>query len=118
METSKIKIFESISLLSILIPYNYSSHEGFLLLSLLSKSVREYLLEHYQEYRTFMLKYAKKINDNREDEHLEMKIPLDLFQFTALKVLSEEDAEFLVCLIRTLFKFKLFKQISFSNFML
>ena len=110
METSKIIIFESISLLSKLMPYYGSSHIGFLLLSLFSKSVRDYLLEHYQEYRRFMLKYAKKIK-YVQGEHLEMKLPLDLFQFLALYVCSEEDAEFLVCLIRTLFKFKLFKQI-------
>ena len=107
METSEIRIFESISLLSILMPYYGSSHEGFLLLSLLSKSIRSYLLEHYPEYRRFMLKYAKMIK-YVYDEHLEMKLPLDLFQFSALKVYSEEDAELLVGLICTLFKFQLF----------
>ena len=101
METSKIEIFESISLLSILMPYNYSSHEGFLLLSLLSKSIRGYLLEHYPEYRRFMFKYAKKINDIC-NEHLEMKLPLDLFKFSILCVFSEEDAEYFIDLIRTL----------------
>ena len=60
METSKIRIFESISLLSNLMPYYGLSHEGFLLLSLLSKSIREYFIEHYPKYRRFMLKYAKK----------------------------------------------------------
>ena len=103
METSKIRIFESCPLLSELMPYYGSSPEGFLLLSLLSKSVREYLLEHYLEYRRFMFKYAKKIKYDREDEHLEMKFPLDLFKFSALSVFSDEAAELLVCLIRTLF---------------
>ena len=102
METSKIEIFESISLLSILIPYNYSSHEGFLFLSKLSKSIREYLLEHYPEYRRFMHKYSKKIG-YMEDKHLEMKLPLDLFKFSVLYVDSEKAAEFLVSLIHTLF---------------
>ena len=102
METSKIGIFESISLLSILMPYYGSSPEGFLLLSLLSKSVRGYLLKHYPEYRTFMLNHTKKI-DYSIYEHSEMKLPLDLFKFTALYVKSEEDDEFLVGLIRTLF---------------
>ena len=114
METSEIRIFESISLLSILMPYYGSSHEGFLLLSKLSKIIRDYLLEHYSKYRRFMLTYAKKIK-YMEDEHLEMKLPLDLFQFSALKVFSVETAEFLVDLIRTLFKFKLFKKMSFIN---
>ena len=104
METSKIIIFKSISLLSKLMPYYGSSHIGYLLLSLLSRSVRDYLLEHYPEYRRFMLKYTKKI-EYVKDEHLEMKLPLDLFQFTALYVCSEEDAELLVGLICTLFKF-------------
>ena len=85
-------------------PYYGSSHIGYLLLSLLSRSVRDYLLEHYPEYRRFMFKYTKKI-EYVEDEHLEMKLPLDLFQFTALYVCSEEDAELLVGLICTLFKF-------------
>ena len=102
METSKIRIFESISLLSELMPYYGSSHEGFLILSLLSKSIRDYLLEHYPKFRTFMLKHATKI-EYVEDEHLEMKLPLDLFQFSYLDVYSEEDAEFFVVLIRTLF---------------
>ena len=117
METSKIRILESISLLSILMPYYGSSHEGFLLLSKLSKIIRDYLLEHYSKYRRFMLTYAKKIK-YMEDEHLEMKLPLDLFQFSALKVFSVETAEFLVDLILTLFKFKLFKKMSFINFIL
>ena len=117
METSKIGIFESISLLSILMPYNYSAHEGFLFLSLLSKSIREYLLEHYPEYRRFMLKHAKII-DGVKDEHLVMKLPLDLFQFSALDVFSKVDAEFLVGLICTLFKFKLFLQIELYYFIL
>ena len=103
METSKIGIFESISLLSKLMPYYGSSPEGFLLLSLLSKSVREYLLEHYPEYRRFMFEYAKEIKYDRKDEHLEMKFPLDLFKFSALEICSKEAAELLVCLIRTLF---------------
>ena len=102
METSKIEIFESISLLSKLMPYYGSSHEGFLLLSKLSKSVRDYLFEHYPEYRRFMLKYAKKIK-YVYDEHLEMKLPLDLFKFSVLKVYSEETAELLISLIHTLF---------------
>ena len=102
METSKIGIFESISLLSELMPYYGSSPEGFLLLSLLSKSIRDYLLEHYPQYRRFMFKYAKMIKYVR-DEHLDTKLPLDLFKFPALKVRSEENAELLVGLIRTLF---------------
>ena len=110
METSKIRIFESISLLSILMSYYGSSHEGFLFLSKLSKSTKDYLLEHYPQYRRFMFKYAKMIK-YMGDEHLEMKLPLDLFKFSAFYVRSEKDAEFLVDLIRTLFKFKLFKQI-------
>ena len=101
METSKIIIFESISLLSKLMPYYGLSHEGFLLLSLLSKSIRDYLLLHYPEYRTFMLKYAKKIKYVK-DEHLEMKLPLDLFKFSELYIYDEEDAELLVGLIHTL----------------
>ena len=101
METSKIGIFESISLQSKLMPYYGSPPEGFLLLSLLSKSVREYLLKHYPEYRGFMLKYAKKI-DGVKDKHLVMKLPLDLFKFSALKVYSEKEAEFLVGLFHTL----------------
>ena len=107
METSKIEIFESISLLSKLMPYYGSSPEGFLLLSLLSKSVREYLLEHYPQYRRFMIKYAKNIDDVK-DKHLEMKLPLDLFKFSEFYVESEEEAELLVGLIRTLFTLKLF----------
>ena len=110
METFKIGIFESISLLSKLMPYYASSHEGFLILSLLSKSIRNYLLEHYPKYRRFMLKYARKIK-YVEGEHLEMKLPLDLFQFSALNVCYKEDAEFLVGLINTIFKLKLFYQI-------
>ena len=112
METSKIGIFESISLLSKLMPYYGSSHEGFLLLSLLSKSIRCYLLEHYPEYRTFMLKYAKIIKYSIY-ELSEIKLPLDLFRFSKLYVSSDEDAEFLVGLIHTLFNFKLSKQIEF-----
>ena len=107
METSKIEIFESTSLLSELMPFYGSSHEGFLILSLLSKSIKDYLLKHYPEYRRFMLKHAKKII-YMEDEHFEMKLPLDLFKFSKLYVRSEEDAELLVGLIHTLFKFKLF----------
>ena len=103
METSKIGNFESISLLSILMPFYGSSPEGFLLLSLLSKSIRDYLLKHYLEYRRFMLKYAKMI-DGVYEEHSEMKLPLDLFKFTAFYVYSEEDADLLVGLIHTLFK--------------
>ena len=106
METPKIRIFESISLLSKLMPCYGPSHKGFLLLSLLSKSIRDYLLEHYPQYRRFMLKYTKKIGF-MGDKHLEMKLPLDLFQFSALEVYSEEDAEFLVGLISTLFNFKI-----------
>ena len=102
MEKSKIGIFESISLLSKLMPYYGSSHEGFLLLSLLSKSIREYLLEHYPEYRRFMFKYAKIVNYVK-DEHMEMKLPLDLFKFSVLYVFNEEAAEILVDLICTLF---------------
>ena len=105
METSKIGIFESISLQSKIMPYYGSSPEGFLLLSLLSKSVRGYLLEHYPQYRRFMFEYAKEIKYDRKDEHLEMKLPLDLFKFSELKVDSEEAAELLVCLIRTLSNF-------------
>ena len=108
METSKIGIFVSISLLSKLMPYYGSSPEGFLLLSKLSKSVREYLLEHYREYRGFMFKYAKMI-DYMFNKHLEMKLPLDLFKFPALNIFSEATAELLVALIHTLFN--LFKQI-------
>ena len=103
METSKIGIFESISLQSKLMPYYGSSPEGFLLLSLLSKSIREYLLEHYPEYRRFMSKYAKKIK-NVKSEHLEMKLPLDLCKIPAIYVFSAETAKLLVGLIRTLFK--------------
>ena len=102
METTKIGVFGSISLLSKLMPFYGSSHKGFLFLTLLSKSVRDYLLEHYPEYRRFMLKHAKTIS-YMEDKHLEMKLPLDLFQFSVLYVESEEDAELLVALIRTLF---------------
>ena len=102
METSKVGIFERISLLSILIPYNYSSHEGFLFLSKLSRSIRDYLLKHYREYRTFMLKYAKKIN-YVNNEQLVMKLPLDLFKFPAINVYYEKAAELLVDLIHTLF---------------
>ena len=102
METSKIVIFESISLQSKLMPYYGSPPEGFLLLSLLSKGVREYLLEHYPQYRRFMFEYAKMIKYEK-GKHLEMKLPLDLFKFSALYVDSEEAAELLVCLIRTLF---------------
>ena len=109
METSKIGIFVSISLLSKLMPYYGSSPEGFLILTLLSKSVRDYLLEHYPEYRRFMLKYAQKIEYVR-DKHLEMKLPLDLFKFSALNVLLKDDAEELVCLIRTLFKLNCFNR--------
>ena len=103
METSKIGIFISISLLSKLMPYYGSSPEGFLLLSKLSKNNRDYLLKHYPEYRTFMLKQTKKI-DSVKDKHLATKLPLDLFKFTSLYVESEEAAEFLVGLISTLFK--------------
>ena len=98
METSKIGIFVSISLLSKLMPYYGSSPEGFLFLSMLSKSVRGYLLEHYPEYRAFMLKHAKQI------DYLKGGLPLDLFKIPALNVRSEEDAELLVALIHTLFK--------------
>ena len=104
METSKIGIFVSISLLSILIPYYGKSPEGFLLLSKLSKSIREYLLEHYPEYRGFMLKYAKKITDVKV-KHLNTKLPLDLFKFPTVYVRCKEEAELLVGLIGTLFKF-------------
>ena len=109
METSKIGIFESISLQSKLMPYYGSAPEGFLLLSLLSKSVREYLLEHYPQYRAFMLKYAKKIKYSIY-KLSKMKLPLDLFKFSSLYVDYEEDAETLVGLIRTLFKLKLFSK--------
>ena len=102
METSKIEIFESISLLSNLMPYYGSSHEGFLLLSMLSRSIRNYLLEHYQEYRTFMLKYAKKI------DYVKGGLPLDLFKFSELYVYYEEVVEILVGLISTSFKLTLF----------
>ena len=101
METSKIGIFESISLLSEIMPFYGSSHEGFLLLSLLLKSIRSYLFEHYPEYRRFVLKHAKMIK-YKKNEHLEMKIPLDLFQFSALEVYYKKDAKLLVGLIRTL----------------
>ena len=37
-------------------------------------------------------------------KHLETKLPLDLFKFSALKVYYEEDAELVAGLIRTLFK--------------
>ena len=103
METSKIGIFENISLQSKLMPYYGSSPEGFLLLSLISKSVRNYQLEHYPQYRRFMFKYAKMI-DFLGNKHLEMKLPLDLFKFSKLYVSSEEDAELLVALIHTSFK--------------
>ena len=54
-----------------------------------------------------MLKYVKKIKYVR-GKHLEMKLPLDLFKFSALYVRYEEDSECLVGLIHTLFKlFKL-----------
>ena len=102
METSEIGIFESISLLSKLIPYYGSSHIGFLLLSLLSKSVRDYLLEHYPQYRRFMFEYAKMIKYVK-GKHLEMKLPLDLFKFSKFNVDSEEAAEHLFDLIHTLF---------------
>ena len=102
METSKIGIFESISLLSKLMPYYGLSHEGFLLLSLLWKSVRDYLLEHYPQYRRFMFKYAKKIKYVIY-EFWKMKLPLDLFKFSTLNVKSEEDTWFLAGLIYTLF---------------
>ena len=117
MEKSRIRIFESISLLSKLMPYYGSSHIGYLLLSSLSKSIRCYLLEHYSKYRRFMLKYAKKV-EYVEDEHLEMKLPLDLFKFTALNVRSEKDAELLVELFRTLFKLNYFSRKSFINLIL
>ena len=107
METSKIGIFESISLLSILMPYYGSSHEGFLLLSLLSKIIRDSLLEHYPEYRRFMFKYSKMI-DGVKDERLVMKLPFDLFKFSALYVESDKDAEFLHNLTLTLFKINYF----------
>ena len=110
METSKIGIFESISLQSKLMPYYGSSPEGFLLLSLLSKGVRGYLLKHYPEYRTFMFEYAKEIEYDRKDEHLEMKLPLDLFKFSALRVCYKEDAEFLVGLFHTLLKINYFSR--------
>ena len=102
MEILKIGIFKSISLISKLMPYYGLSHEGFLLISLFSKSIRNYLLEHYPKYRRFMLKYAKMI-EYMEDKHLVMKLPLDLFQFSYFNVYSVEDAEFLVGLIHTLF---------------
>ena len=101
METSKTRIFESYPLLSELMPYYGSSPEGFLLLSLLSKSVREYLLEHYPKYRRFMLKYAQKIKYSIY-KLSEMKLPLDLFQISALNVCYKEAAEILVGLTRTL----------------
>ena len=90
-------------------PFYGLSPEGFLLLSLLSRSVREYLLEHYPEYRTFMLKYAKMIK-YMGDKHLEMKLPLDLFKFSELYVRYEEDAEILVGLIHTLFNLNYFSR--------
>ena len=115
METSEIGIFKSISLLSILIPYNYSSHEGFLFLSLLSNSIRNYLHEHYPEYWRFMLKYAKTLN-YKICELLKMKLPLDLFKFAALEIYTQEDYESLAGLIST--QFKLFSRLSFINFIL
>ena len=102
METSEIRIFESISLLSKLMPYYGSSHIGFLLLSLLSKSVRGYLLEHYPQYRRFMFKYAK-MKDYMIYKLSKMKLPLDLFKFQAIDVRYEKEAELLVDLIYTLF---------------
>ena len=41
-----------------------------------------------------------------KDEHLEMKLPLDLFKFSALEVCSKKDVDELICLIHTLFYLK------------
>ena len=51
-----------------------------------------------------MLKYSKMIK-YKKNKHSEMKLPLDLFKFSTLYVRCEEDTEFLVGLIHTLFKF-------------
>ena len=61
MEDTKIKIFESFALISILMPYYGQAHKGFLLLSELNKASRNKIDEYYSEFCRIMSNYSKYI---------------------------------------------------------
>ena len=81
MESISIPIMESFPLVSIIMPYYGYCHEMFKILSELSASIRINLADYYPEFRRFMLKYAKVLENIKIKELSETKLPLDLFKF-------------------------------------
>ena len=80
MESFYIPILESLPLLSVIAPYFGSSDKCFIVLSKLSVCIRNNLINHYPEFRRFMLGYTKTLKI-RMKELSKMMLPFDLFNF-------------------------------------
>ena len=80
MEENEVPIFESLPLISVVMPYYGYTHQMYLLLSSLSKKTRIMLCNIYKIFRRIMLKYSieKKTNIKKLSKFF---IPFDLFKF-------------------------------------
>ena len=104
MESEYIRVLESFALVSVIMPYYGYADEIFLVLSSLSVSIRQNLIDFYAEFRNFMLQYSK-IKKITIEKLSEMKLPLDLFRFKLKMSLFTERAEDLIALINTIINY-------------
>ena len=81
MEDSRFAILENFNLISKVMPYYGYNHKAFLLLSALSKNIRQLLIERYTEYRTFMFQYSREERVTIEDL-AQLSQPSDLFRYS------------------------------------
>ena len=81
MERSKISIFESFALISIVMPYYAPTHKAFLMLSSLYYGSRNKLDEYFDEFINIMRKYSIIIIINRTEGLIRFSLPSTLFQF-------------------------------------
>ena len=80
MESSRIKIFESFPLVSVVMVYYGYTHEMFVVLSSLSMKIRMNMLKHYKNFRRIMLKYSQEMRIERNVELSCIRLPFDLFK--------------------------------------
>ena len=101
MESYSIPILESLPIVSIMMPYYGFSHETFILLSAVWTNSRHNLINHYWEFRRYMLQYAKKMKYKIRDLY-KMMLPLDLFIFLIDESSLDKGINDLIALVDTI----------------
>ena len=108
MEGNHIPILESYPLVSKVMPYYGFTHKGFLVLTILSKSVRQMIIVNYKTFRRIMLEYSFEKFITIE-ALTRLDLPTDLFRYKIDKTYLGEGGKNLVTFINIISNYNLLK---------